>query len=294
MDIKIGKLRFSVNYPPNWDIPQNVKKFTIKQYKKESERFEPELLYDIKFKNEIKQDSRKIITVRQDLIIGSDGNLETRYLFVNGMDYPYAKYTEIDHKNITVEILNDFKDMFKVDTMFWSLLALEKHMIKKNALIFHCAYTSYKDKAILFSGPSGIGKSTQADLWEKNRGAEILNGDKCLISPQNISQKYEKENEWYAFGWPVCGSSEICLNQNKKLGSIVFLKQGKRNEVVKLNQVESVKKIISQSTINYWNADFVNCAFSIAEDISKIIDIYQLTCNQDIGAVDILEKNLKI
>lgn len=279
MNIKCGELKFNISGYKNWNIPQNVEKFIV-----ENGDY-PDLNYNIEFVNSISKDNRQITSVKQDLMVGSDGELETRYLFIKGANYPYAKYTEVDDKNISVEVLEDFKDMFELDTMFWSLFALERHMIQKKALVFHCGYNSYKNHAILFSGPSGIGKSTQSDLWKENRGAEILNGDKCLLLKDN--------DAWCADGWPVCGSSEICINQRTKLGNIVFLNQGKENTVNKLGKVEAVKKIISQLTINYWNLDFVNEAFTIVEDIVNNINIYELICTPDVRAVEVLEKCLE-
>ena len=104
----------------------------------------------------------------------------------------------------------------------------------------------------------------------------------------------EKEDEnWYASGWPVCGSSQICINEKHKLGSIVFLKQGKENSAILMDKKDAVKKIISQLTINYWNKDFVNEAIILAEDIANKVSIYELTCTPDINAVEVLEKILK-
>lgn len=280
MNIKCGELNFKITYDYDWDIPKNVAKFA---HGNEESSFgeNPEVNYNIEFKDMIKQDNRQIISTKQEIIVGCKDNLETRYLFIRGAQYPYAKYTELDENNISVEVVNAFKDMFDIDTMFWSLFALERHMIKKDAVVLHCAYTVYKDHAILFSGPSGIGKSTQANLWEKNRNAQILNGDKSLLLKQ--------DGVWCADGWPVCGSSEICVNKRTKLGSIVFLNQGKENTVVKLSKSNAVKKIISQLTVNYWNLDFVDKAFTLAEDIANDINVYELTCTPDVSAVEALE-----
>ena len=39
---------------------------------------------------------------------------------------------------------------------------------------------NYKNHARLFSGSSGMRKSTQADLWKNNRNVSIINGDRRL------------------------------------------------------------------------------------------------------------------
>lgn len=280
MNIKCGKLKFKITYDREWKIPQNVKKFAV-------EDDQAELNYNVEFADKIEQDDRKIISRKQDIIVSKDKkqDLETRYLFIKGANYPYAKYTEIDQNNISVSVLKDLENRFEIDTMFWSLFALERHMIQRNSLIFHCAYTLYDNYAVLFSGPSGIGKSTQADLWRKNRNASILNGDKCILLKEN--------DKWCADGWPVCGSSEICVNERHELGAIVFLQQGQENKAVRLSKIQAVKKLISQLTVNYWNTDFVDKAFTLAEDIVNYINVYELTCTPDINAVETLEKILR-
>ncbi|WP_455544012.1 hypothetical protein [Intestinibacter sp.] len=288
MKIKCGELNFEINYDKQWRIPENVKKFEVDEQEQSPQvKWSPELYYNIEFKNEINKDERPFISTKEDLIIAKDSekNLETRYMFIKGSGYPYAKYTELSDNQISVKVLENYKEMFDLDTMFWSLFALERHMIQKNSVVLHCSYNLYKNHAILFSGPSGIGKSTQANLWKQNRGSKIINGDKCLLRKINGS--------WHADGWPICGSSEICLNEKHKLGTIVFLKQGKENKAVKLSKMSAVKKIMSQLTVNYWNMEFVDEVLTLAEDIVGNINVYELTCTPDVDAVEELEKVLK-
>lgn len=279
MKIKCGNLGFDISYNESWEIPSNHAKF-IKNDN------DTELHYNIEFVDNIEDKKEEIISRRNDIIVSkTDKNLESRYLIIRGDSRPYAYYKEQDIKNITISVLRERKDMFTLDAMFWSLFGLEKHLIKKESVILHCCYLNYKGHGILFSGPSGIGKSTQARLWEKYRDAKIINGDRSLLTKEG--------NDWYANGWPVCGSSEICINEKHKIGSIVFLNQGKENEVVKLSKIKAIKKIISELTINYWNQEFVDKAISIAEDIANNVNVYELTCRIDEDAVDTLEHILK-
>ncbi|MDU4862310.1 MAG: hypothetical protein E6356_14580 [Terrisporobacter othiniensis] len=279
MNIKCGKLAFKISHDKRWDIPINAKKF-------EDNDSERDIFYEIEFVNSIKYNNEPILCKREHILVTkNDHNFESRYLMIPGNFYPYAYYREDSDKKICIEIIKDFKNSFTIDTMFWSLFALEKHLIKEESIIFHCSYMVYKGRAVLFSGPSGIGKSTQSRLWEKNRNTRIINGDRALL---------EKEDKcWYVNGWPVCGSSEICINEKHKLGSIVFLEKGNKNSVIYLERKDAIKKLISQITINYWNKDFVEKAISLAENIVDNIKIYELTCTPDIEAVKVLEKFLE-
>ena len=50
-------------------------------------------------------------------------------------------------------------------------------------LVLHSSYVlTQSGAAVLFSGPSGIGKSTQAALWQQYAGADVINGDRTLLS----------------------------------------------------------------------------------------------------------------
>lgn len=70
-------------------------------------------------------------------------------------------------------------------------------------------------------------------------------------------------------------------------------RQGEENEVIELDYKQRVKKLISELTINYHYADFVNAAMDFIDDLAKSIKIYQLTCDISEDAVRCLEERMQ-
>lgn len=163
-------------------------------------------------------------------------------------------------------------------------IAFEHILYKANTFILHSSYIKYKDKGILFSAPSGVGKSTQASLWEQYEKAEIINGDRTAINKNN--------GTWCAYGLPFAGSSRIYKNVTTPLEAIVILKQSKENSIKKLSTLEGFKYIYSETTINSWNRDFINTIINLIMDMLDSVDVYMLSCRPDRDAVDLLKNKL--
>ena len=168
--------------------------------------------------------------------------------------------------------------------MFISLLALERHLYVYDSYILHSAYMIKDGKAILFTAPSGVGKSTQADLWVKYRGARVINGDRSLLQNQ--------DDRVSVCGFPVCGSSGICFNEDYPIAAIVILSQGKENIVMKPSKNEVIKKLFREITINYHNMPFFDDAMTFIEELYDKVPIYSLQCDISEDAVNCLEKQL--
>lgn len=103
---------------------------------------------------------------------------------------------------------------------------------KHDILAVHSASILYREKAWLFSAPSGTGKSTHAALWHNILHTPYLNGDLNLIGLRDgIPQVY---------GLPWCGTSGIYDTHTHKLGGIIFLRQAVEDSISELSADERI------------------------------------------------------
>lgn len=112
-------------------------------------------------------------------------------------------------------------------------------------------------------------------------GTWTVNGDRSLL--------IREEDGWYANGWPVCGSSEICNNKSYPVRAIVMLSQAKENRISRLKGLEALRKVMEQITINAWNSEFQIQAMDELEILLKEVPVYHLECDISEDAVRCLE-----
>lgn len=274
---QIGDFVFSLVAPDILLLPSNFLMFEV-------ERGVPEYTYRLHVADTIPLPDGKVAAKRSELIVYRTSSGESRLIGIKGQDTFYACYQETSDQHAEVFLSVQELSKLHIDPVFTSLLALERHMIKKDSLILHCAYMVYQGKAILFSAPSGTGKSTQADLWKRYRGGRIINGDRALLR--------KIDGEWFAGGWPVCGSSGICESGDTPVHAIVMLRQGTSNRVEALSPIQAFTQLYAQITINQWNREFVQHAIELIENLMGHVPVYQLTCNISEDAVRCLESAL--
>lgn len=225
-----------------------------------------------------KSDGWQVALGRQDILILKKGELEARLLAMGRMDTCYALYVEKADTEADIYYINAVKDELRIDTIFASCLAFERHLARCGCYILHCAFLDYKGQAILFSGPSGIGKSTHADLWCKHiDGTQVLNGDRALICPAG-NGGYE------VCGWIVCGSSGICFNERHPLKAIVFMEQAAENSVRETTPMQRFKKLTSQITVNWWNTEQTTAALDNLTTLASKVETLTYACNMELEA----------
>lgn len=271
---QIGDFCFRLLCPENLTLPPNFLLF-------ETGQGIPEYTFRIRIADNVLPMEGKVIVRRPDLIVCKTFSGERRLIGVKGRDTFYACYQEMSDQQAEIYLSVQELSKLHIDPVFTSLFALERHMIKRENLILHCAYVEHQRKAILFSAPSGTGKSTQAELWKRYRGSRIINGDRALLR--------KSRDIWSVCGWPVCGSSDICELGNTPIHGIVMLRQGTRNHVERLSPVWAFTQLYAQVTINQWNRTFVQHAMELVEDLVKQVPVYQLTCDMTENAVRCLE-----
>lgn len=154
---KLGGFCFAADHPDTLVFPPNFLRFETKDV-------QPAYFYTLRFVKSIPNPVGVCTAVREDLIVYRDGEKESRLLGIQGMLGFYALYRELDDTHAEVMIAEDCRGCLVFDPVFASLFALERRMLQKDSFILHSAYIRHRGRAILFSAPSGTGKSTQASL----------------------------------------------------------------------------------------------------------------------------------
>ena len=151
------------------------------------------------------------------------------------------------------------------------------YLSEYNCVAIHSASILYNEKGYIFSGHSGMGKSTHTNLWAKELSVPILNGDVIIC-------QYTKENI-LLHGIPWCGTSQIYQNITVPLGGVFFLEKGKENIVLPLDFFESILRFSTRCFSPTWTEHFSNRLLDLAQDIISLVPCNILSCRPDKYAV---------
>lgn len=191
-----------------------------------------------------------------------------RPLEVEGMLYP--------DRAESFRSLDNLMDASELELMFTALSAFNLHssLVRRR-----------EGDAILFTAPSGTGKSTQAELWERFAGSETLNGDRSVLRRVN--------GVWTAFGSPFAGSSQIFRRESAPVRALVVLRQAPENTIRRLSQAEAFRAIYSESILPRWNTQAHQRVIELVTEIVSEIPVYLLACTPDERPVTLLRNTLE-
>ena len=161
---------------------------------------------------------------------------------------------------------------------------LMTHLSLHNALLLHASVISQDNKGILFLGPSGIGKTTQAELWKQCLDSEIINGDMVYVK--------KEESKFLGCGSPWHGSSPYCLNKQVPLSALIVLKQSKQNTIRRLTGFEMVSSVMSSVFWPTWYREGYEAACETFDTLLNTVPVYELSCRPDEGAVKLTEETI--
>lgn len=164
-------------------------------------------------------------------------------------------------------------------------LGVEHLVVQQNGVILHASYVLTKDGAILFTAPSGTGKSTQAELWRTLRGAEVVNGDRAVIRWQDGGPM--------VCGLPFAGSSPYCRRVTAPLRAVVYLGQAPETTITRLGGVSAFRRVWEGLSLRTWDKSDVDRASEMVKKLIETVPVYHLTCLPDESAVIALEQRLQ-
>lgn len=224
----------------------------------------------------------EILVRNEQVIIAAD---ETAYILI----YPETScvsevHIKKDGTNTCLYCMPPFDKNFS-QTMFHAirfsfLILAQQH----DLYVLHSASVLYQDKAWLFSGMAGTGKSTHAALWQSLYETPILNGDLNLIGLENGKPA--------VYGIPWCGTSGICTAKTVPLAGIVFLKQAKENHITIPYSDEKVLFFSQRLISPTWTQELLLKNLSFAGTLVKTIPVYRLFCTKEPSAARLMKETI--
>ena len=165
----------------------------------------------------------------------------------------------------------------------WTGIAVNQLLLHFQTLFFHASYAAYRGQGILFTAPSGTGKSTQAELWREYRGAEVINGDKAAVSLRGQAMIHSI---------PFSGTSGICKNVSLPLKAVVVLSQAPENTIRRMGPAEIAAALCPNIFADQTVPEEWSMVLNLLLDLAVSVPVYALACTPDERAVQTLENVL--
>ena len=199
----------------------------------------------------------------------------------------YVVLCSRDYTDLTLYVSNQpfFSDRIKK----WYLPAIpfstgiraacEIGICLNDGLPVHASLIEKDGYGIVFLGPSGMGKSTQAKLWQKYQGADFIIGDRpCLRCIDGI---------WYGFGMPWDGKDRIMNQKKVPVKALISLEQSKVNEITRLDMQQSMMVLLKQVMLPMWDDAATDSVSRTMCQLASQIPMYHLKNLADKEATDL-------
>ena len=159
--------------------------------------------------------------------------------------------------------------------------------VTKGIVAIHASTILYNNKAILFLGESGTGKSTHTQLWLKHiPDTELLNDDSPFVFADN--------NCAIAFGSPWSGKTACYKNIHAPIAGIVRISQAPHNKIRKLSNLSAIGAIQPSCPPAFVCDEYLSDnIYGILSLLLQHVPVYSLECLPDEDAVQLVFSTLK-
>lgn len=250
--------------------------FTGRIEKYEDNSQEPKYMMTSMIKDELTLPKGKCILEQGNRKVFQEGNLEILCIYQNNLHLASKITYSLDYKRVECEFASHYnKRLAETEYIMTGLFFLEM-MFQESCIAIHASAIAYQNQAILFSAPSGTGKSTHANLWEKHLDEiSFINDDKPLIQM--------KDNQMIVIGTPWSGKTVRNENLNLPIKAIVFIEQSKTDVIVELSNKEKLIHLMRNSyrTHHLEKNDYV---LHVMDQLIKHVDMFLLQCTPNDSA----------
>lgn len=136
--------------------------------------------------------------------------------------------------------------------------------LKSNAVMLHasCAYDGERGR--IFTGFSGVGKSTMSKIW-LDAGSLIVNDDRLIVREEN--------GAYFVHNTPMYYKD---MPKKAPLHSIFLISHSPVNRISKLQGALAISRAMAFSIQNNFDRQFIQSRLAFFSDLSSKTDIYDL------------------
>lgn len=163
-------------------------------------------------------------------------------------------------------------------------VAVESFLTYHGYFSLHASCVVYRDKAILFTAPSGTGKSTQARIWLDSFGAKILSGDRPLL-------QYSNEGVW-VHGVPWDGKEQVFIQEKYPVAAIIEVRRAAQNYLRRLGARQAAVLLSKQCFIPMWDDTAKFLVMDTIRNVARKVPVYRLFCLPEEGSSQAVYKAL--
>jgi len=142
-------------------------------------------------------------------------------------------------------------------------------LLRFDGFYLHASAVVRDGRAYLFSGHPKAGKSTHTRLWLDTFG------DCCIINDDKPALR-RLDGIWYAYGTPWCGKDGINHNKRAPLAGVCFLKKAEENRIRRLDAVEAMQKLLSQTIYKFTQVEQLDMLLQHLELFLQEVPVFEL------------------
>jgi hypothetical protein len=151
--------------------------------------------------------------------------------------------------------------------------------VKYNAIMIHASGIYDGLKGRIFSGVSGVGKTTMAFLWQK-AGSLIINDDRLIIR--------KEEDKYYIYNTPMF---YFDVYKKVKLDSVFLIKHAAKNEVKKNSGITAVSKLMAFCIQHGYNLNIIEHHMEFISQLCSEISIFEVGFLPNNSIVNYIQSN---
>lgn len=216
-------------------------------------------------------------------------NEEQRFysIYTSGDGYCFAIYNQQTKDEIQqIAYLNATFDYWKIySTTAVSLkypmgpIIMHYLTLYTDAVLMHASCAFDGQKARMFSGFSGVGKSTISGIWAK-AGAQIINDDRLVIRKIN--------GEFFVYNTPM-----YYVDSSKKalLNSIYLIKHSPVNVLKPLKGALAVSRVMAFCIQNNFDKSFIDRRLKFFSELCQAVSVAELGFVPDQEVVTFIKNN---